>query len=53
MEERNRYIIHTADDEAPECGRCDHVCNGDEWCFENCGPKHGWNHYKSTERIER
>lgn len=40
--------ICTADDEEPDCNKCDH-CNDDYLCVKNCGPEHGWGGY---ERIE-
>ena len=41
-------IIYTADDEEPECGKCDHNCDGFN-CSKYCGPEHGWNGYCRTE----
>lgn len=45
-----RYIIFTADDEEPECGQCDHICDFD--CENLCGTEHGWWGYERTEIIE-
>lgn len=41
-------IIHTADDEEPECNRCEHV-DDDYFCVKKCGPEHGWNGYARVE----
>lgn len=41
--------IYTADDEEPDCNRCDHCDSDDYLCVRRCGPEHGWNGY---ERIE-
>ena len=53
-------ISYTADDEEPDCMKCDHVCG---WilidnkgqkhdnCAEHCGAEHGWNGYKRTEEV--
>ena len=40
--------IYTADDEEPDCNRCDHCCD-DFLCVKQCGAEHGWRGY---ERIE-
>lgn len=42
--------IYTAEDEMPDCGRCDH-CGDDFDCCGSCGPEHGWYGYVRTERI--
>jgi len=42
---------YTVDDEDPNCGRCDHVCDGFD-CCGMCGPEHGWFGYSRTEREE-
>lgn len=35
-------IIFTADDEFPDCLKCNYV----DWCNgENCGPEHFWARY--------
>lgn len=44
--------IYTADDEEPNCNRCDHVCESDKWCQKYCGGAHSWNSYERTEFIE-
>ena len=44
-------IIHTADDEEPDCMRCDHCCDDDKIC-EECGPSFWWANYKRTEVLE-
>lgn len=51
-------VIYTADNEEPDCMKCDHVC-GWFWtdykgqkhdnCAEHCGVEHGWNGYQRTE----
>lgn len=40
---------YTADDEEPDCGRCDHICDSEEWCTEHCGAEHAWIGYRRTE----
>lgn len=40
--------IYTADDEMPDCGRCDYI-TGDFDCCGRCGPEHGWGGYERTE----
>ena len=40
--------VYTADDEMPDCGRCDHICDGFK-CDKSCGPEHGWWGYCRTE----
>lgn len=45
------YVTHTADDEMPDCGECDHICDNFS-CCDRCGPEHGWNGYIRTEKIE-
>lgn len=44
-------VAFTADDETPECGRCDNVCGSDTFCSERCGAEHAWGGYLRTERI--
>ena len=46
-----RRIIYTADDEEPDCGRCDHVCDSDNLCMDYCGPEHGWARYVRTDLV--
>ena len=43
-------IIHTAEDEEPECNRCEHV-DDDYFCVKKCGPEHGWYGYSHIEII--
>lgn len=45
------YIEYTADDEMPDCGQCDHVCDGFN-CEKCCGPEHAWCGYRRTVRVE-
>ena len=42
-------ITYTADDEEPNCRRCEHINNSDKWCAENCGGANGWNGYLRYE----
>lgn len=53
MREENGLLICNADDERPNCGRCDN-CDGNSeyYCIHSCGPEHGWNGYERTERVE-
>lgn len=48
----NTPRVHTADDEEPDCMRCDNVCASDEICNQ-CGPEGWWCHYRRTEREEK
>ena len=49
MQKNNQYVvIHTADDEEPNCMRCDFY---DKCIPDKCGAEHGWHNYKSTEII--
>lgn len=45
--------VYTADDEEPDCGRCDN-CDADdeEFCTQSCGPEHVWYGYRRTEWEE-
>ena len=44
--------IYTADEEEPDCGRCDN-CDGSMLdCSKFCGPEHGWYGYQRTEYVE-
>lgn len=36
-----RTITYTANDEEPNCIRCDHCCDKYD-CCNMCGEKHGW-----------
>ena len=38
-----------ADDEEPDCGRCDYC---DTCCGEECGPEYGWAGYRRKELKE-
>lgn len=40
--------VYTADDETPDCMRCDHVCGIQERC-NKCGSEYWWQHYQRTE----
>lgn len=42
MDNLTRY---TADDEVPNCGRCEHINDSNEWCMQNCGGTNGWSGY--------
>ena len=44
--------VYTADTEEPDCGRCDHVCDDQEYCNETCGAENFWNGYERIEYIE-
>lgn len=44
-------VVYTADEEDPDCGRCDNICESDKLCASICGPEHGWNGYCRTEMI--
>ena len=41
---------YNADDEEPECMRCDHITD-DYKCSEWCGSKKGQNGYIRTDRV--
>lgn len=43
---------YTAEDEMPDCGECDHICDAFD-CRKLCGPKHGWAGYRRTEVIRQ
>ena len=43
-----RKTIYTADDEMPNCGRCDKICGSYDVCCNRCGAEHGWNAYSRT-----
>lgn len=45
------YIEYTADDEMPNCGRCDNVCGEYFKCEEWCGAEHGWFGYRRTDVL--
>ena len=44
----NNKTIYTADDEDPDCGRCDNICGSDDFCVKRCGAEHCWNGYSRT-----
>ena len=44
-------IEYTANDEMPNCGQCDHICDNFN-CEKFCGPEHGWWGYRRTERVD-
>ena len=49
--EKDLYVtIYTADDEEPECERCDFMDAPYTLCTANCGAEHGWNGYQRTEK---
>ena len=48
----NNEIIYTADDEYPDCGRCDHICDRYDLCCDKCGEEYWWQYYKRTEYIK-
>lgn len=43
-------IRFTADDEEPDCGRCDN--QDDQKCCEYCGPEYGWANYMRSDQEE-
>lgn len=45
---KNVEYIMTVDNEEPDCGRCDHICDDDKLCNKYCGAEHGWNLYTRT-----
>lgn len=47
----DKKIVYTADDEEPNCGRCDHVVDNDKWCMKHCGGANSWNGYERTEYL--
>lgn len=50
--ERGMTIItFTADDENPDCGRCNHINDSEDLCAKWCGAEHGWSRYERSERI--
>ena len=40
--------VYTADDEAPNCMMCDHICGSQTRC-NKCGPEYWWQYYERTE----
>lgn len=49
---RETEKVYTADDEEPDCNRCDNCNCSDEFCSENCGPEHFWNCYFRTVCVD-
>lgn len=51
MQEAKKYrrtdIKFTADNEEPDCMRCDHCCD-DHVCCNYCGHEYGWAYYIRT-----
>lgn len=46
------YKEYTADEEMPDCGKCDHL--GDDFnCGRLCGAEHGWWGYRRTEKVNQ
>ena len=45
-----RFIVYTADDEMPDCLRCDR-CDTDYDCSKRCGAQCGWAGYQHTEPL--
>lgn len=41
----------TADDEEPNCGRCEHLADNFD-CVHFCGAEHGWYGYERIELID-
>ena len=44
-------IEYTVQDEMPNCGVCDHICDSFN-CVAWCGAEHGWWGYRRTEVVE-
>lgn len=42
-------MIYTADDEEPQCQKCDNLNAPDAFCINTCGGGHGWYGYQRTE----
>ena len=52
MAERvGHYLIYSADDEMPDCLRCDHFEDNFD-CSKYCGAEHGWYGYRRTEDVK-
>lgn len=47
----DKTTIYTADDEEPDCMKCDNVCASDSVC-NICGPDGAWCNYKRTDINE-
>lgn len=50
LKEKMTLWTYTADDETPNCMKCDNVCGPQEKC-DKCGSKYWWQHYKRTELV--
>lgn len=49
----NEKVVYTADDEEPDCGRCDNCdLDSEYFCANSCGPEHGWYGYERTKYID-
>ena len=49
----NEKVVYTADDEEPDCGRCDNCdLDSEYFCVNSCGPEHGWYGYQRAELEE-
>lgn len=44
----NKYIFLNADDEFPDCMKCDGCTDCDP---KFCGPENGWNNYRRKIRL--
>lgn len=44
----NWVYVYTADEEEPDCNRCDHICADDDFCGRICGPERCWGGYTRT-----
>lgn len=47
-----RKYKYTADDEYPDCGRCNHINDSEDLCVKWCGAEHGWSRYERTEYVK-
>ena len=47
----SKYITHTADDEDPDCMRCENVDAESEFCKKFCGAEHAWYGYCRCEEV--
>ena len=48
----SKWITHTADDEEPDCQKCDHISNNFD-CSRKCGPNRGWKGYSREGKVDR
>ena len=46
-------IVHTAEDEDPECSRCEHGTDAYVYCSEHCGHDHEWAGYERFEHWKK